>query len=460
MTTLPKYLKQGEAVRLFPVLSTTSKEGRTTAAVLACLVQIEALGSTLLQSVGQRRGKRSQISAFTEVVFKNQPDRSEDRPDGFVILKTGPREWRALVETKVGNNALQAEQIERYRNLAKDNAIDCVITISNQFATTPDAHPLEDVRRSRSKIPVYHWSWMHVLTTVELLINNEGVANPEQLWLLQELRRFLNHDSAGVQSFHRMPKEWSDLNRLISSGGVISVRSSEAQSVIDAWHQETRDLSLILSRLVDTTVREKLPRKHIQDPTRRKKDELTVLRDRHQLTSVLDIPNSAGPLDIVVDMKRRSLDVGMHLRAPEDRKSTKARINWLLRQIKSDALDGLYIRLLWPGGSEPSQHLVSDLKENVDLCQKGKDHLVVHGFQVFLSKRLGGRFTQQVNFISDLEATVPHFYGEIGSNLTAWKRPAPRIKTEHSLVDESSAMRASEDTRGPTLLDNREEERD
>ncbi|MCY4005647.1 MAG: hypothetical protein OXE84_02290 [Rhodobacteraceae bacterium] len=450
MGNVPDYLIQGEAARLFPVLATTSKEGRTTAAMLACLVQIEALGSKLLQSLGQRRGKRSQMSAFTEVIFKNQPDGSQDRPDGLIVLKTGSREWRALIETKVGNNALQAEQIERCRNLAKDNAVDCVITISNQFATTPQAHPLEDVRRSRSKIPCYHWSWMHVVTTVELLINNEGVDNPGQLWLLKELRRFLNHDSAGVQSFHRMPKEWSDLNRLVSSGGVISIRSPETQIVMDAWHQETRDLSLILSRLVDTTVREKLPRKHIQDPVRRKKDELTVLRDQHQLISILDIPNSAAPIEIVADMKRRSLDVGMRLRAPEDRKSTKARINWLLRQIKSDDLDGLYIRLLWPGGSEPSQHLVSDLKDDVEICQEGKDHLVVRGFHVFLSRRLGGRFTQQANFISDLEALVPHFYGEIGSNLTAWKRPAPRIKTEQSSVDDSS------DSQGLAVSDDQE----
>ncbi|MCY4328211.1 MAG: hypothetical protein OXC53_11585, partial [Rhodobacteraceae bacterium] len=169
-----------------------------------------------------------------------------------------------------------------------------------------------------------------------------------------------------------------------------------------------------------------------------------------QLISILDIPNSAAPIEIVADMKRRSLDVGMRLRAPEDRKSTKARINWLLRQIKSDDLDGLYIRLLWPGGSEPSQHLVSDLKDDVEICQEGKDHLVVRGFHVFLSRRLGGRFTQQANFISDLEALVPHFYGEIGSNLTAWKRPAPRIKTEQSSVDDSS------DSQGLAVSDDQE----
>ncbi|WP_306142623.1 hypothetical protein [Roseibium sp. MMSF_3412] len=442
---LPDYLSQGEAARLFPVLSTTSKEGRTTSIVLACMVQIEELGAALLHSIGQKRGKRAQVQAYTEVVFKNQSKTAKDRPDGLILLKVGSREWRALVETKVGNNALDADQIERYRALAKDNDIDCVITISNQFATTPTAHPVEEVRKSRSKLPVYHWSWMHVVTTAELLIRNEQVKDPDQLLLLNELRRFLNHESAGVQGFHKMPKEWGDLNKLVSSGGVIPARSPEAQVVLDAWHQETRDLSLILSRLVETSVSEKLPRKHINDPGQRKRDELLTLRERNQLRCTLDVPNTASPIEVTADLKRRCVDVGMTLRAPEDKKSTKARLNWLLRQIKVDNVEGLHIRLLWPGASEPTQHLVADLREDIEICQEGKNHLVAHGFHVFLSKRLGGRFTQQVNFISDLEEIVPMFYGEIGANLSVWKKAAPRINQEKPTAEDVSIDAIAED---------------
>jgi len=168
---LPDYLSQGEMARLFPVLSTTSKEGRTTSIVLACLVQIQEFGADLLKSVGQSRGKRTRVQSFTEVVFKNQSGKIKDRPDGLIVLTVGSREWRALIEAKVGSNELQAEQVERYRALAKDNGIDCVITISNQFATTPASHPIEEIRKSRSKIPVFHWSWMHIVTTAELLVS-------------------------------------------------------------------------------------------------------------------------------------------------------------------------------------------------------------------------------------------------------------------------------------------------
>jgi len=174
---LPSYLTQGEPARLFPALSTTSKEGRTTSIVLASLTKVEELGAALLATVGQRVGKNAEISTFTEVVFKEQKEDAKDRPDGLIVLTVGRREWRALIEAKVGSNLLDEGQIERYKAIAKANGIDCVITLSNQFATSPLHHPIEAVRKNRSKIPVYHLSWMKILTTADLLINQGDVGD-------------------------------------------------------------------------------------------------------------------------------------------------------------------------------------------------------------------------------------------------------------------------------------------
>lgn len=441
----PEYLSQGEQARLFPVLSTTSKEGRTTSIVLACLCKVDEFGANLLASVGQRVGKRASLETYTEVVFQKQTADIKDRPDGLIVLKIGSREWRALVEAKVGNSELVADQIERYRALAKENGADCVITISNQFATSPDSHPLEEVRKSRSKIPVFHWSWMHILTTADLLVLGDAVGDVDQLILLNELRRFLTHESAGVKGFDRMPKEWSELNKLVSSGGTIPAKSPISQAVLEAWHQETRDLSLILSRMTGMTISEKLPRKHIGNPTQRQKDELIELREHHCLNCTLIVPDASAPVEVTADIPRRSVDVGMTLRAPEDKKTTKARVNWLLRQIKAPNVEGLYIRLFWPGASEATQYPVEELRENPELASEGKEHLVTHGFHVFLSERLGGKFTQQSNFISELERLVPKFYGDTGSKLSAWVRKAPQIKAERSSGEDVSPGGIAED---------------
>lgn len=428
----PSYLVQGEAARLFPVLATTSKEGRTTSIVLACISKIEEFGDDLLTTVGQRVGKRAHLETFTEIIFKGEKTKVKDRPDGLIVLQSGAKEWRALVEAKVGNAELGFEQVEKYREIAKEQGIDCVITISNQFATTPINHTVENVRKSRSKIPVYHWSWMSILTIIDLLLNRDGVADEDQKLLLNELRRFLTHESAGVKGFDRMPPEWSEINRLVSAGGKIPVKSHEAGAVLDAWHQETRDLSLILSRQAETMVSEKLPRKHRNAPAERRRDELSVLRDTGQLRSVLDIPDAAAPLEVVADIARRTIDIGMTLRAPEDKVSSKARVNWLLRQIKSEKLDEVFVRLSWPGRSDATQFSVADLMADSSICEKDKAGLQVVKFQIFMAKRLGAKFTQQTNFIKELEDAVPLFYREIGQNLAAWRKPAPRIKSDRS----------------------------
>ena len=446
---LPKYLIQGEQARLFPVLSTTSKEGRTTSIVLACLAKIDEFGATLMQSVGQRVGITTKISTFTEVVLKICPQNSKIRPDGLIVLKTGRREWRALVEAKLGSTKLEPSQIEKYRQLAKDNGIDCVITISNQFATTPNTHPLEAVNKSKSKTPVYHWSWMHILTEAHLLISQENISDIDQCILLNELRRFLSHESAGVRGFDRMPKEWGELNKLVSIGGAIPTISSDASNVLSAWYQKTRDLTLILSRMTETNVSERLSRKHRTDQASRTKAGLAFLRDNKQLSAELVIPDAAGPLEVVADISRRCVDVGMTLRAPEDKVSTKARVNWLLRQIKTEHQpDDLYLRLLWPGKNEPTQYLISELRENPDKAGMDKEHLAPHTFHVFYSKRLGARFTQQANFISDLEEIVPTFYREVGSYLVAWKKMAPRINKDRASAEDVSTGAISDDARG------------
>ncbi|MEM9911636.1 MAG: hypothetical protein AAF922_12720 [Pseudomonadota bacterium] len=229
----------------------------------------------------------------------------------MIVLRVGNREWRAIVEAKVGTNELDVDQIERYRVLAKDNDADCVITKSNQFATSPDSHPLEAVRKSRSKIPVFHWSWMHILTTADLLVSGAGIADKDQLVLLNELRRFLTHESAGVRGFDRMPREWSELSKLVSSGGIVPAKSEMVQTVLEAWHQETRDLSMILSRMTGMIVSEKLPRKHMGNPSQRQKDELSDLREKHSLTCALSVPDAAAPIEVIADLMRRTVDVGM-----------------------------------------------------------------------------------------------------------------------------------------------------
>lgn len=443
--SLPSYVSQGEHARLFPVLSTTSKEGRTTSVFLSCLASIEEFRTELMKSVGARVGKTSRIECFTEVVLKHGKDLGNDRPDGLIVIKTGQKEWRALVETKVGASPLRPVQIEKYRAIAKEHSIDCVISVSNQFTSLPSNHPLEEVRRSKSKVPVFHWSWMYILTQADLLLSGDLVADADQLLILREFRRFLLHDSSGVKGFDRMPPEWSELNRIVSAGGKILQKSKEAEATIAAWFQETKDLSLILSRQVETAVTERMRRAVMKDVASREKEALEELRRDKCLRVEFDIPNAASPLLVCADLLRRTVDIGMSLKAPTDRQSSKARVNWLLRQIKSEKTEDLHIRLQWPGRSEDTQFTFSELSQDPAICEIGKEGLQVSSFFVFNAKRLGGRFIQQSNFISDLEEVVPEFYREIGQGLREWRAAAPKIKKSRETAEDVSVEALEED---------------
>ena len=298
MSKLPLGLETGEKARLFPVLSETSKEGRTTSVFLATMMSVREYGAALLASLGQRVGTRARIEAYTEVGFAAKSGDKKLRPDGLITLQVGSRTWSVFVEAKVGNSELTTDQIEAYLNLAQEHRVDAVVTISNQFSATPSPHPIAIKSRARSKVALFHWSWMYVLTEADLLLSNDTVLDEDQRYLLSELVRFLTHESAGVKGFDAMPKAWGELAQMVRAGGAITASSTEANEVIAAWHQEVRDLSLILSRQVGVEVVNKLPRALASNGAARIKADLNQLCDTKSVRATLAVPDAAGPLEV------------------------------------------------------------------------------------------------------------------------------------------------------------------
>jgi len=435
MTDLPKYLSRGERARLFPVLADTSKEGRSTSILLACLANVREFNQSMLSSVGQRIGKRAAVAAYTEVAFAAERDKKAHRPDGLIVLRIGNREWRAFVETKVGNSELYEEQIASYLDLAKTHGIDAVITVSNQFTSAPAQHPIKMQARTRGKVELYHWSWMYILTQADLLVSNDDIEDEDQHFILNEMIRFLTHPSAGVKGFDSMPPAWTDVVQKVTAGASLQVKSDEVQDVVAAWHQEVRDLTLILSRQIGVEVQTKLPRAHASDQAVRIKADAGQLAEAQCLTATLVVPDAAAPIELSVDIGKRTISASMMLRAPSDKKSTKARLNWLLRQLKTAPETDLYVRLHWPGRGAHTQHTLAELRENPDIASENHRDKQAYSFEVCMLRQLAGRFGQRKNFIADVEQAVPAFYETVGQHLRAYQSPAPRVREDRSDPD-------------------------
>ena len=443
MIKLPEFLKQGETARLFPVLADTSKEGRATSILLSCMAKVDEFAAAQIKTLGLKPGKRTKLECFTEVVFSETSHKNK-RPDGLIIVNSGAQKKYYLIEAKIGNAELNGEQIESYVKICKEQKLDGVITISNQYSASSDIHPLESVRKIKIKIPVFHWSWMSLLTTIDLMVTNEEIEDYEQMLLMNELRRFLSHESTGVKSFDKMPPEWSEINKIFSNKGSVSPKSDVATKVVEAWQQEAKDLCLVLSRLTNTVVVEKLSLAHRTDHAARTKSGIKTLIEKHCVVSSFEVPDAAAPIEVVADLDQRSVFVGMTIAAPLDKKSSKARLNWLLKQFKGCDTTDCFVRANWPGSSAPTSHAISDLLANPDLISQDKEHLAVSSFMVFGAYRFGGRFSQLANFISDLEDKVPEFYARLGQNLSQWKKPAPKINTVIEDVDVESIAREAE----------------
>lgn len=433
---LPDYFSQGEYARIFPPLSQTSREVRATSILLGVMNIIPALADTLLEPFKVKLGKRAKVRCFTEVVFKAGEGKKQ-RPDGFVEVQTSSSKWSCIVEAKIGNSYLEAGQLDAYRQLAREHKINGLLTISNQLTSSPTLHPLSKELRKLPSVELIHWSWMEIVTKIDLLIGRNTVSDHEQGKILEELRRFLVHDETGVAGFTKMPPEWGEINKIINGGGAVSARSPVTLATVNAWHQETKDICLIMSRKTKEMVAEVLSKKDRENIDSRVKADTAKLADQTQLDAKISIPGAADHLSITADLRRRTISAAMTLGAPTDRKSNVARLNWLLRQIEKSEPDNVFVEAQWPGSSKPTAYELSGLRLSPSLIEKDRTHLTLHSFRVYMLKDLAGRFAQLQNFIVELEALVPDFYQNIGQNLRAWQKPAPKIESvTEQIVDQ------------------------
>jgi hypothetical protein len=429
MTTMPQYLDSGEIARLIPVIADSRREQRVASVFLATLSAVPDFAQPLLSAVGVRLGKRSIIDTFTEVVLAGHKE-AKDRPDGLIVVSSGKKSWKALVEAKIGTTSLDEEQVHRYMQLARDSGVDAVITLSNQFVARPVHSPVNAPKTLTRRVDLFHWSWKLILTEAILLQTHDAIADPDQAFILREFIRFLSHDSVGVSGFDQMPAQWREAVTLIKSGGAIRKSSAEAEALVSAWHQETRDLALRMSQHLAADVAVRLSRAHANEAELRLKDDCAKLAADNRLEVEYTIPNAASPMVVVVDLIARTIRVGMEIDAPQDKQRGLARVNWLLRQLKSANDEHAFVRIDWSSRAHDTVCRLSELRDDAkaivgDAAQPPKK------FEVFLLSDDGRRFAGRKTFIGELERVVPSFYDQIGQHLERWvpKPPKPIAKT-------------------------------
>jgi hypothetical protein len=124
----------------------------------------------------------------------------------------------------------------------------------------------------------------------------------------------------------------------------------------------------------------------------------------------------------------------MRLAAPKDKQSTKARLNWLLRQLKKTEPAGFFIRATRPGKAETTYQALKVLRDSPELLESATSNTAATTLEIVYEVDLAAKFSGRRVFVEELEKAVPHFYQEAGQLLKAWTPPPPKIsKTDVEL---------------------------
>ena len=361
-------------------------------------------------------------------------------PDGLIRVSRGQRQWTALVEVKTGGNELQAEQLERYLDIAREQGFNALITISNQIPPVPGQHPTTVDKRKLKKVALHHLPWSEVLTVAVMQKEYRGVADPDQAWVLGELIRYLEHPRSGALEFSDMGPAWVSVRESVSAG---TLRPADAAAVEVAGRFDAlvRFAGLKLGRQLGTEILPALARREIAEPAVRSQALVAQLASTGSMTAALRIPGAVGVLSVTADVRAGKITCHVDVDAPKEGKPT-TRVNWLVRQLKaapeSVRLESFAAYSRGPGNAE----LLKAVRDNPSLLigDAGKE---IRSFRVAANSPAGTkRGTGRGSFIDSVLDAIDSFYEEVIQNLKPWMPAPPKLRTADEVVEAEPVAKA------------------
>lgn len=424
--TLPKVVRKSLAeneswkeARLFPVSALKSdrdREMRATSVLLSVMAQVPEFGRRLTAAFGAPAGR---TETFTEVSLPH--GETPRRPDGVIRVERAGKLWTALVETKTNGNALRAEQVQAYMDIAARRGYEAVITVSNDVAL--EGSPLVDVKidgRRKHKVALWHLSWAEVTHQARMLIRHEGVGNSAHAWLLQELLHYLQHENSGCHGFQNMGAAWVPVRNGIDDE-TLCQGDPRSLEVVESWERLIRQVCLGLGGELGQKVLPVRRARRGTDPAARRAQMADELCLQGTLRSELRIEGTPGVLALSADLRTGKLRTSVEIPAPEQGYP----LNWAKRLVKrlAEAPADLHVETLVEGETGGPRGTLERLRpEPADLLPANGAQIT--GFRLSLFKGMGStRGNAESGFIRSVDDAVHRFYASVVVHLD---RPAPR----------------------------------
>jgi hypothetical protein len=405
------------------------QERRATSAVLAVLTAVKEYNRAILGPFGAPAGA---VEAYIEVPFELGDRRLY--PDGLIRVKRGSKTWTALVEVKTGQNKLAVEQLENYLDIARDNAFDAVITISNEIPPVAGQHPTKVDKRKLKRVALHHLSWTQVLAEAVMQKEFRGVADPDQAWILGELIRYLEHRKSGALEFEDMGESWVPVRESVAAG-TLRAADKSIPDLVARFDALLRFASLHLGRQLGTEVVPVLTRRELADPTLRAQALTAMLCQDGHMSGAIRIPDAVGNLVVTADLRASRVTFHVDLDAPRDGRST-TRVNWLVRQLK-EAPGTLRVEaFVAHGRGSSAAELLSAIRENpASLITDPSREL--RSFRVAMTRPVGTkRGRGRGSFIDSVLDGIDNFYAEVLGNLRAWSATPPKLRDRQPVPED------------------------
>jgi len=396
------------------------QEQRATSSLLAVMRAVPDFGHALIGSLGAPKGR---IATYTELQLRSA-DGKRCIPDGAILAERGSKRWDCLVEVKTGSARLEADQVARYLDWARDNAFDAVLTISNQITASPLDYPFSVDKRKLRKVSLYHLSWWRILTEAIVQHRHRGVTDPDQAWLLGELIAYLDHERSGASGFAGMGPNWVPV-RTAAANGTLRIGDAEARDVAERWEQFIDYVALGLGQELGRSVTP--VRRRTLSTEARLDSTVRDLVETGKLEASIKVPDAIGELRIEADLRTRRVTTSVELHAPREGRP-KTRITWLLRQLRHAPSD-LRIDVSFANSRETSSLLLSEAVDAPERLLSSSDpKRQPRSFHIALIRKMGAKSGKDAgSFSKETRSQAIDFYRDLVQDLRKWQAAAPKL---------------------------------
>ncbi|MBL6664147.1 MAG: hypothetical protein ISP71_08615 [Flavobacteriales bacterium] len=410
--------------RLIPLLK-TGDEGALTSIFLSSLRLIKEYRDSIFKEIKLPRGGKAYY--FSEVTFKHVD--ASCRIDGLIIVVVNKKIKDAVgFEMKNKNNPLEKGQIEKYISVLKKIGVSKMVTVSNDFVSDSSQSPIKLDKSISKNFDLFHFSWTYLMTKGQILLfkNETNIEDEDQVEIMKEVLHYIDAPASGVSGYHKMKDGWNKTVGMITDRRPLKIESDEVVQAIESWHEEERDMALLLSRELGVFVKStpRLATSITEDAKR--------LKSNFELFGNLSIKNSVSDIKIRLDFEVKTVSMSVKVIPPQD-KGTKARITWITKQLENAKKKNEEVfnqisndLLLEVDVKHARQHIRVPLTA-IDSILDETNGREIQAFNVVLMSKFKAKFESNKGFIVEIEKMVLEYYAGIVQYLTNWNRPAPKL---------------------------------